>query len=981
MTNVKAILFCIVASICALLSSAQEIPMQYYGTAEGLPSNTVYDIYRDSKGFLWFATDKGVSKYNGIFFENFTAFDGLSDNEIFSFFEDKTGRLWLKTFNGSLCFYKDGKFHNAANTPYLKLPFKMPFILFMTTQGDGSVNVAFNAQTIFINIDSNSVQVYDVRSALTNVHDAISHISGTRRKGYTVVTQEKTIYIDTAGSILRVQNNRPSPFMVLFGNGATYIHGGDGIYTIDKKMIFSFDKSRNFRNYGCTHNLINHRWIHRIFESDKSLFICTNNGMWINDSLQILDGKAVSCVAQDIEGNFWMSALHKGVYKLGADFQDISQQGIITRDEVVFAQVYDSNKMCFTNGNQLHRLKNGKTKRVFSYPESIWRNVQFTNKPVCVVSDNTYYSFVNDNFVVKRLTDEKPAAIMKVPCLFQWKKMLPGRDKLYAIGQSKIFYLNKDTGRSVFLPPLQDVDGHDIRARIFGAATDDEGTLWYSTISQVYKTDGGIPVLQKQFKGIAFKWMEICGNYMIGATQEDHLVICNNFRGNIVIDTVRNQDCIWKTPFRLSDTHLLIATNNVYRLITLSASTNKPVYSINIIENPFLPEEAEYVCSDGDRAFFFKKGLMYSIGIDKLLQKTAPPRLLFTTVKTGARTVNVSTASNKISLPFAESKNIVISFSSLAFSGSGIRYEYSIAQDSGSHWIPLKSEEIYLLAPEYGDYKLKVRAKTRSSDFSKPVVMQLSIIKPFWAESWFRVSCAALLLGILAAGTRFVIRRRLSIKEKKHASEIRFLKSEYKALNALMNPHFIFNSLNSIQGLVNENDGKGANQYLQYFSELVRQNMHNISKELIPLQKEIDLVANYLKLEQLRFHGWLNYEIEIDEEVETELIMIPPLLIQPFVENAIKHGLLPKQCPDNILRVKIYDEGEATIVEIRDNGRGLKRSENSGNASHESYGLSNLTSRIGQLNKINNSHISFSLQELNTEEGKPGGVLVVLEIR
>jgi LytS/YehU family sensor histidine kinase len=95
------------------------------------------------------------------------------------------------------------------------------------------------------------------------------------------------------------------------------------------------------------------------------------------------------------------------------------------------------------------------------------------------------------------------------------------------------------------------------------------------------------------------------------------------------------------------------------------------------------------------------------------------------------------------------------------------------------------------------------------------------------------------------------------------------------------------------RGLVNRNDKRAANEYLRVFADLVRQNMHNVSKELIPLQKEMDLVSNYLKLEKLRFKEMLNYVINVQEDLDLSDIMIPPLLVQPLVENSIKHGILP----------------------------------------------------------------------------------------
>ena len=136
-----------------LLGSAQarvrDFPSIHYTVEDGLPSNTIYDIYRDSKGFLWVATDKGIARYNGIKFETFSTFNGLPDNEIFFFQEDHYGRIWLGTYNGALCYYQNDTFHTAANTPFLKLPVKTSFIKYINVEKDSSVTVGFNEQNVF----------------------------------------------------------------------------------------------------------------------------------------------------------------------------------------------------------------------------------------------------------------------------------------------------------------------------------------------------------------------------------------------------------------------------------------------------------------------------------------------------------------------------------------------------------------------------------------------------------------------------------------------------------------------------------------------------------------------------------------------------------------------------------------------------------------------------------------------------------------
>ncbi|MGN6568360.1 MAG: sensor histidine kinase, partial [Flavipsychrobacter sp.] len=184
--------------------------------------------------------------------------------------------------------------------------------------------------------------------------------------------------------------------------------------------------------------------------------------------------------------------------------------------------------------------------------------------------------------------------------------------------------------------------------------------------------------------------------------------------------------------------------------------------------------------------------------------------------------------------------------------------------------------------------------------------------------------------------------------------------------NALMNPHFMFNSLNSIQYFINNDNKLSANKYLNVFSKMLRQNMLNISKEMITLQNEIDLVINYLNLEKLRFKDGLQFSLNIDETLELEMIKVPPLLLQPIVENAIKHGLLPKQSTDNYIEIRIQEINDDLHIEIRDNGVGLGKSSQT---NHTSFALENMNKRINQLRAIYGIEISIAIEELSDNEG------------
>ena len=216
--------------------------------------------------------------------------------------------------------------------------------------------------------------------------------------------------------------------------------------------------------------------------------------------------------------------------------------------------------------------------------------------------------------------------------------------------------------------------------------------------------------------------------------------------------------------------------------------------------------------------------------------------------------------------------------------------------------------------------------------------------------------------------------------QKENEDKIRLIRAEYQSLNALMNPHFIFNTLNNVQSLYHENDLVAANEYLRIFADLVRQNMQNIAKELIPLQKEINLVENYLLLEKMRFEKKLNYEIIIDKDLDISGIMIPPLLIQPLVENSIKHGILHRANGKGEIMVNIFEQNDILFIEVRDNGIGINKSAAKKENGHEAMGIENIKKRIRQLSIIQNKEITFNITEKKNENGENEFTSVTISI-
>jgi len=157
--------------------------------------------------------------------------------------------------------------------------------------------------------------------------------------------------------------------------------------------------------------------------------------------------------------------------------------------------------------------------------------------------------------------------------------------------------------------------------------------------------------------------------------------------------------------------------------------------------------------------------------------------------------------------------------------------------------------------------------------------------------------------------------------------------------------------------------------------------MHNAREEYVSLQKELDLVENYLSLEKLRFKDFLNYRVCIGEDVETELIMLPPLLIQPLVENAVIHGLLPRQSPDGLIVITVEEDADNIRIEVRDNGVGMSAGEDKNASARSSLGLELIRKRIAYLNELGKEHFSFSIMPASGSGNPLGGTVATILIK
>jgi tetratricopeptide (TPR) repeat protein len=243
---------------------------------------------------------------------------------------------------------------------------------------------------------------------------------------------------------------------------------------------------------------------------------------------------------------------------------------------------------------------------------------------------------------------------------------------------------------------------------------------------------------------------------------------------------------------------------------------------------------------------------------------------------------------------------------------------------------------------------------------------------------------AVILLGVIFFRNITLRRNNEKLEAKRQLAELQKKASEFKmkTLQAQMNPHFIFNSLNSINRFIVQSDKSQASEYLTKFSRLIRIILQNSQASLIPLSMEIESLELYLELEVIRFSHRFEYQIDVHQNLEVDFIKVPPLLIQPFVENAIWHGLMHKE-EKGQLHIDIFPEDNFLYLIVRDNGIGRQQASKYSQTTttrHHSVGLKLTAERINLLHHSKENKSKVTINDLVNPDGSPAGTEVVVKI-
>ena len=328
----------------------------------------------------------------------------------------------------------------------------------------------------------------------------------------------------------------------------------------------------------------------------------------------------------------------------------------------------------------------------------------------------------------------------------------------------------------------------------------------------------------------------------------------------------------------------------------------------------------------------------------------------------------------EINVDYGEN-NLSLDFTIIDFEKSNYQFAYRL--NTGDPWNAIGDQRnISLDHLPPGPYTIQLRASGKPG-IEKTNELFVMIRSPFWKTGWF----IAGVLAVILTGSYLLLRTRIrNIRQKANIDKL-LAQTEIKALQAQMNPHFIFNSLNSIGEMILNNENKQATHYLSKFARLIRITLDQSSQSVVSLRNTIDYLQRYMEMENIR-NSHFTHKITVDPLLDIDETTVPPMLIQPFIENALWHGV-SAQRKDIHIRIDFLKDDDNLVCRIDDNGVGIRQTDHSkeNGAGHQPVGIANIQNRVALLNEKYNLHGHISIIDKKDIPGSTEtGTLVTLQL-
>lgn len=965
------LLFC--ASCLNVPAFGQQFICRHFGMEDGLPSNHVYGALQDRKGFIWFATDNGVSRYDGLEFKNFSSANGLPDNEIVNFAEDNLGRIWLSCYNGIPCFIQDGSVFNPSNNPELKKMVQCGYMRFckmgnkliVTREGTylNGFEVAENGQIQPIGSNENFAKAGNYMIDLQGLQIGEIHLFNSRCVKIDTLSYLKNANL--AGQYTKYCSWGQNSFALIFKDNTC------NTYTIESDTL-AFQKSFKLDIA-----------IEEIYDFDGQFYaLVKNEGIvpvnheFKRDSgkLGLFANKLVHFALQDKAHNFWGCSPGDGVFMTRLnDCIIYNESNGIQVSAIQKISAYGQDIYFGYNNSIIQCIHNGQVKEVVSnFKEAPQGKMQ------CLFVDSNYvfFSALGKTMLYDRKTHQhKIISIGSVKC----------------VAKSNSATLWAGTHSNCFQIKFPDTITDTIKCgRTTAVLERKNGDLIVGTLHGLLrcKKTGGKWSVDTLKSGIRLKNLSIScltelNDVLVVGTTQKGLLLLQGKDFEFVHNKTMLKDLNCKTVQVDEQGRIWLSSFSGLHCIRLGKSIHQ--YSIQdygkligyrnlFINDVVVKENSAYIASS--------RGLIV-LDVDRPGKQNKNDWPVYVTEML-VNDSNLLKNSASSYLLRANTHAVEFRFSGIDFESQGnIQFKYRLLGLNQEWQITDKNSVRYeALGP--GNYVFQVMAMNARRQWSKHIASVSFLIDNHWWQSiWFWLALALLGLLISFWSIRWFLSRKhdIQLKEasiKKHIAEI-----ELKAIKAQINPHFIFNILNSIQYFVANNQTDKAEDYLGKLGRLLRKTLDFSSKTVVNLEEELDFIQNYLSLEQLRFDEHFHFTILNDFPKYWANIQLPPMVLQPHIENALRHGFRGRAREFKKLEIRFIKHEDTLVCEIEDNGIGRKAAKEQQatfDIGHISKGVELSQSKLALFEQMTGKKVNSEIIDLY-ENDLPSGTLVRITIK
>ena len=991
------------------VGQAQVLPTyKRYTVENGLPSSHAYHLIQDRLGFIWIATDQGVAKFNGYSFRHFTAKDGLPSNDVWRLSEDKNDRIWLSTFNEIGYLFKD-KYYRVSTGDSLNTNGILTHTLF--NRGEVKSHYVNSRKLLKIESDSvfevskkvilgetkeNAFLLNSIRNNLLHLHYYLG--AGENGEDWFLFlgddTEENFIYFyllfrDKNGNIHYDSSVYSNSFIkynqikVHFfpEHNKSIISANDIIYSFDfknLKKLFKIER-KNFTDEIRSFKLNQNEYV--IQDGETYAYNITTGK---KRQLNLPKNEFFASIIEDNEGNLW-TASDNGITFFSKEQNIVSylkHSSVNTAKNFlsVYKDLKDRIWFGTDNGLLFYLDKQSKLHSI----EITIEKLRLTSEILSITDNPSGGIIIGGNFGILNIS-EKDIANKVVERSFSpihnrslttdnyqyytsviaKNAFYNGTDNVYVAGPDGYFSYsnNSPVSTRTFLQRGE---------RVYSIINTPEDIIYLGRKSGLYKVKNGIeelvlpiPIstLHHDSNGL---WVgtEGSGIYLIRDERQIHF--SETIEKTIKAIAPDEKGNIW-----------FITNNDICQIITqeedkyeLKFSKTANGLSVSLFNNLIINNGIVYFCTN------FGVQYMPVIAFD---WKKRSQEFFFTNLQ-----INGISVSLKDNYDLSYNENCLeINYVSLEYNKPDeVIYEYKM-EGLDTLWRKSNNlkQDFWFLQP--GTYTFYLKAGLNSQNISETKKITFYIATPLWKKTWFWGLIA--LSFVIIVGYISYLRSKRIIKEERRKAQIedQIADMRLQALQSQMNPHFIFNSLQAIQDYIFDRNEEQANKYLVKFSRLMRLILESSRKKFILLSEEIRLIELYVSLEQLRFSDQFSYEVSLGKNIEKETLLIPSMIIQPFIENAVNHGLFHKKDGKGLLSLSITKSDNYLIIIVTDNGVGLDAAraiKQKMKHKEASRALEIVRERTNLYNRTRDEDINFKIENRLDAQGKTIGTIVTLKL-